>query len=56
MLKTLETPLILMDIPFKNVKKLQNEYFKNKSICFGCFDRHPKHRNKPKQNFQWFRK
>jgi len=27
-LKTLETPLILMDIPFKNVKKLQNEYLK----------------------------
>ena len=30
--------------------------FWNKSVCFGCFKIHPKHRNKPKQNFHWFRK
>ena len=30
--------------------------FWNKSVCFGCFKIHPKHRNKPKQNFHWFQK
>ena len=30
--------------------------FWNKSVCFGCFKIHSKHRNKPKQNFHWFRK
>jgi len=30
--------------------------FWNKSVCFDCFDVHPKHRNKPKQNLYWFRK
>ena len=30
--------------------------FWNKSVCFGCFKMHPKHQNKPKQNFYWFRK
>jgi hypothetical protein len=32
--------------------------FRNRSVCFGCFETGPKHRNKPKQtekNCYWFR-
>jgi heat shock protein HspQ len=33
--------------------------FRNRSVCFGCFDMDPKHRNEPKQTekiLYWFRK
>jgi hypothetical protein len=32
--------------------------FRNSSVCFGCFDMDPKHRNEPKQTekiIYWFR-
>jgi hypothetical protein len=32
--------------------------FQNRSVCFGCFDIDPKHRNEPKQTekiIYWFR-
>jgi hypothetical protein len=32
--------------------------FRENSVCFGCFDTGPKHRNKPKQTEKkafWFR-
>jgi hypothetical protein len=31
-------------------------FFRNKSVCFGCFETGPKHRNKPKKIFFGFAK
>jgi hypothetical protein len=34
------------------------QFFRENSVCFGCFDTCPKHRNKPKQTEKivfWFR-